>query len=163
MQCACQISPSHPHLLMFHPPSLLCPHGHFDTSFLSASSSLNCSRSESAGQAHFRMSAEESGNVADPTLSTGCEPKEFDKITSADGGTTLVNDPNYDNISDISTPHARTPVCSVFPQCLNPLFCTFVIGDFVLQTESKESKPSSNRCCDQCCRVEVKEKSTEQC
>ena len=40
---------------MFHPPSLLFPHGLFDTSFPSAPPSLsNCSRSESAGQAHFR-------------------------------------------------------------------------------------------------------------
>ena len=45
------------------------------------------------------MSAEESGYLADPTHSTHCEPKEFDKITSADGDTTPVIDPNYDNIS----------------------------------------------------------------
>ena len=89
-------------LLMFHPPSLLFPHGHPDTSFLSAPSLPNCSRSESAGQAHFRMSAEESGYVADPTHSTSYESIEFDKITSADGDTTPVNDPNYDNISDFS-------------------------------------------------------------
>ena len=88
-------------LLMFHPPSLLFPHGHLDTSLLSAPSLLNCSRSESAGQAHFRMSAEESGYLADPTHSTGCEPKEFDKRTSADGDTTPFNDPNCDNISDL--------------------------------------------------------------
>ena len=46
-------------LVMFHPPSLLFPHGHFDTSFQSAPSLPNCSRSESAGQAHFRTSGEE--------------------------------------------------------------------------------------------------------
>ena len=47
--------------LMFHPPSLLFPDGHFETSL------PDCSRPESAGQAHFRMSAEESGYLADPT------------------------------------------------------------------------------------------------
>ena len=57
-------------ILMFHPPSLLFPHGHFDTSFPSAPSLPNCSRSESAGQAHFRTSGEEFGYLADPTHST---------------------------------------------------------------------------------------------
>ena len=65
----------------------------------------------------------------------------------------------------------RTLDCSVFSQCLNPLFCTFLIGDFVSQRESKECMQSGNRCmtekgkrrfCDQCCSVDVKEKSTEQ-
>ena len=37
LQCACQTSPSRPlHFLTFHPPSLLFPHGHSDTSFPSA-------------------------------------------------------------------------------------------------------------------------------
>ena len=121
-QGVCSAHVISPHLtvsiLMFRPPSLLFPHGHLDTSFLSAPSSPNCSRSESAGEAHFRMSAEESGYLADPTHSTGYLPKEFDKITSADGDTTPVNDPNYDNISDLSQKsHARTLACSVFPQC----------------------------------------------
>ena len=59
-------------------------------------------RPESAGQAHFRTSAEEFGHLADPTHSTGCEPKECNDITSADGDTTPINDANYDNISDFS-------------------------------------------------------------
>ena len=90
---------------MLHPPSLLFPDGHFETTFptlTSAPSLPNSSRSESAGQAHFRTSGGEFGYQADPTHSTGYEPKEFDKITSADGDTTPINDPNYDNISDIS-------------------------------------------------------------
>ena len=56
-------------ILMFHPPSLLFPHGHFDNSFPSAPSLPNCSRSESAGQAHLRTSGEEFGYLADPTHS----------------------------------------------------------------------------------------------
>ena len=78
------------------------PHGHFETTFLSAQSLPNCSRSESAGQAHFRTSGGEFGYVTDSTHSTGYEPKQFDKITSADGDTTPISDPNYDNISDFS-------------------------------------------------------------
>ena len=39
---------------------------------------------------------------ADSTHSTGCETKEFDKISCADGDTTPINDPNYDNTSDFS-------------------------------------------------------------
>ena len=62
----------------------------------------NCSQSESAGLAHFRTSGEEFGYLADPTHSTGYEPKEFDKITSVDGDTTPINDPNCDDISDLS-------------------------------------------------------------
>ena len=91
LRCACQISPSH-----------LLPHGHLDTSFSSAPSLPNCSRCKSAGQAHFRTSAEESGYLADPTHSASYEPKEFDKIASADGDTTSINGPNDDNISDFS-------------------------------------------------------------
>ena len=75
-------------ILMFHPPSLLFPHGHLETTFLSAPSLPNCSRSESAGQAHFRTSGGEFGYLADPTHSTRYEPKEFEKITTADGDTT---------------------------------------------------------------------------
>ena len=67
-------------------------------------------------------------------------------------------------------PRTSTLNNSVFPHCLNPLFCTFLIGDFVLQRESKESMQAGNRCqternrrkrsfCDQCCKVDVKEKS----
>ena len=106
-------------LLMFHPPSLLFPHGHFDTLFPSALSLPNCSRSEGAGQAHFRTSGEEFGYLADPTHSTGCEPNEFDNITSADGDTTLVVDPNYDNISDFSrNTRENTGLCFLFVRSL---------------------------------------------
>ena len=92
-------------ILMFHPPSLLFPDGHFETTFPTLTSTTplpSFTRPKSAGLAHFRTSAEEFGNLADPTHSTGCDPKELDKITSADGDTTPINDPNYDNISDFS-------------------------------------------------------------
>ena len=39
--------------------------------------------------------------MANPTHSTGYEPKEFDKITSVDDDTMLINGPNH-NFSDFS-------------------------------------------------------------
>ena len=59
--------------LMFHPPSLLFPHGHFETTFPTSTSSTslpNFTRPESAGQARFRTSGEEFGYLANPTHST---------------------------------------------------------------------------------------------
>ena len=80
--------------LMFYPSSLLSPHGHFDTTFPSAPSSSSITRPKSAGQAHFHTSAEEFCFWADPTHSTGYEPKLPDKTTSVDVDTTAINDPN---------------------------------------------------------------------
>ena len=60
-------------ILMFHPPSVLFSDGHFETTFPTLTSALslpNYSRSESAGQAHFRTSGGEFGYLADPTHST---------------------------------------------------------------------------------------------
>ena len=132
-------------ILMFH-PSLLFPHGHFDTSFPSAPSLPNCSRSESAGQAHFRTSGGEFGYLADPAHSTGYEPKEFDKITSADGDTTLINDPNFDNISDFSKIIIENTgllgVLTMFESSVSHVSH----DDFALQIESKESMYRETDC-----------------
>ena len=46
----------------------------------------------------------------------------------------------------LENPRTRTLANSVFLQCLNPLFCTFLMGDVVPQRESKESMQSGNRC-----------------
>ena len=113
--------------LMFHPSALLFPHGHFDTTFPSAPSSSSITRPKSAGEAHFRTSAEEFSYLTDPTHSTGYEPKLPDKTTSVDGDTTAINDPDHDSISDFSKPHARALDSSVFLQCLRPLFRTFLM------------------------------------
>ena len=88
---------------------------------------------------------EQFGYLAKPVLTTGYEPKEFDKITSVDDDMTLINDPDH-NISESRKPRTRTLAKSVFTQCLNPLCCTFLIGDFVPQSESKESMLSGTRC-----------------
>ena len=61
---------------MCHPPSLLF----FDTTFPSAPSSSSFTRPQSAGQAHFRTSAEEFGYLADPTHSTAHETKGKGKV-----------------------------------------------------------------------------------
>ena len=71
-------------IVMFHPPSLLFPHGHFDTSFPSAPSLPNCSRSESSGHAHFRATGEEFGCLADPTHSTESEAICYQHTTAGD-------------------------------------------------------------------------------
>ena len=60
--------------LMFHPPSLLFPHGHFHTTFPFAPSSSSSTRSKSAGQAHLRTCAGEFGYWAGPTHSTAPVP-----------------------------------------------------------------------------------------
>ena len=102
-----------------------------------------------------------------PSSSQVYEPKEFDKITFVHVDTPPINDPDH-NMSDFSKTTRENTGHSV----LNPLFCTFLIGDFALQRESKESmlretvarqkKRGKRRFCDQRCRVDVKEKSTEQ-
>ena len=108
------------------------------------------------------------GYVADSTHSTGHEPKEFDKITSADGDTTPINDPNYDNISDIS---------KIKRENIGFFGVSTMLEASVSHVSNGESKDSMHpetvagerererrkrRFCDQCCRVDVKEKSTEQ-
>ena len=115
--------------LMFHPPSLLFPRGHFDTTIPSAPSSSSFTRPEGAGQGHFYISFEEFGCLADPTHSTGCEPKQPDKTTSVDGDTTPINDPDHDSISDFS----------VFPQCVKPLFRTALMVILLFGEKAKEA------------------------
>ena len=159
---------------MFHPPSVLFPHGHFDTTFPSAPSSSSSTRPKRAGQAHFRTSAEEFGYLADPTHSTSYEPKQPDKTTSVDGDTTPINDPDHDNISDfLKTTCENTGLFGVPTVCETSVSHGFH-GNFALQRESKESMPRETVArqrereeregsVDHCCRVDVKEKSTEQC
>ena len=80
-----------------------------------------------------------------PPSTGGYEPKKFDKITSVDNDTTLTDDPDHD-IYDFSKITGKTLDNSVFPQCLNSLFRTFLIGDFVSQRKSKESMQPGNSC-----------------
>ena len=83
---------------------------------------------KSAGQAHSRTSSEKHGYLAKSALNTGYEPKKFDKITSTDNDTMLIDDPDLNEISLTSRKsHMRTLDCSVFSQFLNPLFRTFLM------------------------------------
>ena len=127
--------------LMLHPPSLLFPHGHFDTTFPSAPSSSSVTRPRSAGQAHLCTSAGEFGYLADPTHSTDNEPKEFDKITSADGDTTPINDPNYDKISDFSKITRENAKLIGVSTMLEASVSHVSCGNFALQRGSQESMP----------------------
>ena len=108
-------------ILMFHPPSLLFLHGHFDTTFPSAQSLPSSTRPKSAGHAHFRTRAQEFGYLADPTHSTGYEPKQRDKTTSVDGDTTPINDPDHDSISDFSKTHSENTGLFGVPTVLKTL------------------------------------------
>ena len=125
--CVCSVCVISLHLalsfLMFHPPSLLFPHGHFDAKFPSAPSSSSVTRPKSAGQAHFRTCAGEFRYLADPTHLTGYEPKEFLTRRPLTIRTTIAS-------LTSRKPHARTLDCSVFPQCLKPLFRKFLMVIF---------------------------------
>ena len=164
--CACRLSWF---LSCFTRLRLLFLHGHFETNFTDAPvhTILPNFPGPKARVKRTPHEDEQFGYLATSVLLTGYEPKEFDKITSVDVDTPPINDPDH-NISDFSKTTSENTGHSV----LNPLFCTFLIGDFALQRESKESMPretvarqrkrGKRRFCDQRCRVGVKEMSTEQ-
>ena len=115
-----------------------------------------------------RASARAPGSLATWPIprTTGYDPKKFDKITSADGDTTPINDPNFDNISDFSKITRENTGLFGVSTMLETSVSHVSHGEFPLQGESKDSMQSGNRCwterkrrfCDQCCRVDVKEK-----
>ena len=126
---------------------------------------------ESAGHAQLRTCIAKFGYRVKSDANTGYEPKKFDKITSVDDDTMLINDPN-DNFSDFTkttnenTRHFGVP--SVWILC----FARFSWWS-CSSNRSQRSRQSGNRCqterekgkrrfCDQCSIVDVKEKSTQQ-
>ena len=68
----------------------------------------------SAGHAQLRTCIAKFGYLAKSDANTGCEPNEFDKITSVDSDTMLIDDPDLNEISDFSknTREQRTIRCS---------------------------------------------------
>ena len=110
------------------PPSLLLPRGHFDTSRLHLAELFPIRKRGS------------SALPADPTHSTSYEPKEFDKITSADGDTTLINDSDYENISDFS----KITCENTGPFGVSTMLESSV--SHVSHGESKDKHASGNRC-----------------
>ena len=165
-------------ILMFHSPSLLFPDGHFETTFPTLTSTTFLPSFPVLKAQDKRTPARAPRSLAiwpSPVLSTGNEPKQPDKTTSVDGDTTPFKDPDHDSISDFSKTTRESTglfgVSTVFEASASHVSC----GDFALQRESKASMPrkplqdrerererGKRRFCDQCCRVDVKEKSTEQ-
>ena len=144
--CSAHVIPLHLtfSILMFHPPSLLFPDGHFETTFPTSTSSIslpNFTRPESAGQAHFRTSGEEFGHLADPALHRLYEPKEFDKITSVDSDTTPVNDPNHDGISNFPNITRENTEQFGVPLMFETSVSHVSHSEFALQREIPESMP----------------------
>ena len=110
---------------------------------------------------------------ASRSLATGYEPKEFDNITSVDSDTMLIDDPDLDEISDFSKIiHENTGLfggLTIFLILCFARFSWWLCSSNRRQTEHAIGKPiarqrekGKRRFCDQCCRVDVKEKSTEQ-
>ena len=64
------------------------------------------SRPDCAGQAQLRTCIAKFDHLASSGANTGYEPKEFDKITSVDSDTTLINGQNH-SLSDFSKTHER--------------------------------------------------------
>ena len=143
-------------LLMFHPSLLLSSlllflDGHFESTpdnDLTDFDVHDFPENNPALESQVKRTPHEDelfGYLAKSALNRGYEPKKFDKITSVDNDTTIIDDPDLD-IYDFSKITGKTLDNSVFPQCLNSLFRTFLIGDFVPQRESKESMQSGNSC-----------------
>ena len=127
-------------LPMFH-PSLLFLYTHFDITFqstilpylpvLKAEDTRNCI-------AMF-------GYLAKSDANTGYEPKKFDKNTSVDDDTTLINDPDH-NTSDFSkTTNENTRQFGV-PTVFESSVLHVSHDDLALQIEGKECMQSGNRC-----------------
>ena len=153
--------------LMFH-PSLLFLYIHFDITFLVHVLAV-LSRPESARHAHLHTCIAKFGYLAKSDANTGYEPNKFDKNTSVDDDTMLINDPNH-NTSDFSkTTNRNTGLFGVLTMLESSVSHVY---DFALQIESKESMHRETDClterekererfCDQCCIINVKEMSTE--
>ena len=96
------------------------------------------SRPKSAGHAPLRTCIAKFGYLARSDANTGYEPNEFDKNTFVDDDTTLINDPNH-NFPTSRKPRTRTPANSVLTQCLNILFCTFLMMTLLFRKKAKKA------------------------
>ena len=137
-QCACHISPSRP------------LHSHVSSAFLAVPwwwlrrPRLPCRTSPDPKARVKRTSARAPRSLATwpiPTHSTGFEPKEFDKITSVDGDTTPINDPNHDSISDFSKITRENTEQFGVPKMLETSLSHVFHGEFALEREIQESTP----------------------
>ena len=100
-----------------------------------------------------------------PCLHLPCRTGRSDALHKRPKSSTrfLINDPNYDNISDFSKitreKHWTVRCFHNVRTFLMVKAKTACIGKPLLDRERERGK---GRFCDQCCRVDVKEKSTEQ-
>ena len=139
-------------LLMFHPSLLLLfIDGHFETfpdlddlTDVSVHAILPNFPDLKAQVKHTPHEDGEFGYLAKSDANTGNEPK---KSLTRILPWMMTRRPSTMRITIPPTsrkPRTRTQANSVFTQRLNPLFCTFLIGDLVPQRESKESMQSGN-------------------
>ena len=126
---------------MFHPsssaPSLLLPHFQLDWSAVSDIFS-SVSRPKIAVYAHSDNGDEEFGYLAKSAHLTGYEPKQPDKMITADDDATPINDPDNDSISDFpKTTHENTDG-SVFLQCVKPPLRRFLEVTLLFRKKAKK-------------------------
>ena len=97
------------------------------------------SRPKSAGYAPLRTCIEKFGYLAKSDADTGYEPKKFDKMTSVDNYTMLVDDPDLDEISNFSKNTRENTGLFGVPTLFESSVSHVSHDDFDLQIESKES------------------------
>ena len=121
--------------LMFRPPSLLFPHGHFDTTFPSAQSLPSFIRPKSAK----RTSARAPRSLA--TWPSPVSTQVMSPSSSTADDTTPINDPDHESISDLSkTTRENTGLFGV-PTVFGTSVSHVSHGHFALQRESWERMP----------------------
>ena len=155
-------------LLMFH-PCLLFLHTRFDITFLSTFlpnfpvlESQDTRHSAHASRSLATLPSQMETQVMSPTSSTRILPWMMTRRSST----------IWTTISPTSRkPRTRTLANSVFSQCLNPLFCTFLMMILLFklkvkkacnrETVARQRERRKRMFCDLSCRVDVKERSTE--
>ena len=134
------------------------------------------SRPRSAGRAPLRTYIAKFGYLAKLDAHTGYEPKQSDKITFVDNDTMLIDGTDLYEISHFSKNTRENTglfdVLSMFETSVSRSswwFCSpngrqrkLASGNRLLDTERERERERDRRFCDQCCIVDVKEKSTEQ-
>ena len=86
------------------------------------------------------------GYLAKSDAHAGCEPNEFDEITFVDDDSTLIDDPDLDEISDFSkNTHENIRLFGV-PTMLEASVSHVSHSDFALQIEDKQSMHRETDC-----------------
>ena len=89
---------------------------------------------------------EEFGFLAKSALNTGCDPKEFDKITSVDNDTMLIDDPDLNEISDFSKNTRESTGLFGVPTVFEASVSHVSHGDFCSSERKQRKHASGNRC-----------------